>query len=46
MREILVDQYGLKGRFTVIPTGIDLEAYRTAAGTGFAGGASGKRTRS
>jgi 1,2-diacylglycerol 3-alpha-glucosyltransferase len=32
MREILVDQYGLKGGFTVIPTGIDLEAYRTADG--------------
>lgn len=30
MRQILVDQYGLKDRFTVIPTGIDLEAYRTA----------------
>ncbi len=32
MREILVDQYGLKNNFTVIPTGIDLEAYRTASG--------------
>jgi 1,2-diacylglycerol 3-alpha-glucosyltransferase len=30
MRQILVDRYGLKDRFTVIPTGIDLEAYRTA----------------
>lgn len=33
MREILVKQYGLKNNFTVIPTGIDLEAYRTANGT-------------
>jgi glycosyltransferase involved in cell wall biosynthesis len=32
MREILVKQYGLKSNFTVIPTGIDLEAYRTASG--------------
>jgi glycosyltransferase involved in cell wall biosynthesis len=32
MREILVKQYGLKNNFTVIPTGIDLEAYRTASG--------------
>jgi 1,2-diacylglycerol 3-alpha-glucosyltransferase len=32
MREILVEQYGLKDRFTVIPTGIDLEAYQTASG--------------
>lgn len=32
MREILVKQYGLKNNFTVIPTGIDLEAYRTANG--------------
>ncbi len=32
MREILVDQYGLKDRFTVIPTGIDLEAYQIASG--------------
>ncbi|NQU29982.1 MAG: glycosyltransferase family 4 protein [Anaerolineae bacterium] len=30
MRDILVNQYGLKNNFTVIPTGIDLEAYRTA----------------
>ena len=32
MREILVNDYGLKSNFTVIPTGIDLEAYRTANG--------------
>jgi glycosyltransferase involved in cell wall biosynthesis len=32
MREILVDQYGLKDNFTVIPTGIDLDAYRNASG--------------
>lgn len=32
MREILVNNYGLKNNFTVIPTGIDLEAYRTANG--------------
>ncbi len=32
MREILVNDYGLKNNFTVIPTGIDLEAYRTANG--------------
>jgi 1,2-diacylglycerol 3-alpha-glucosyltransferase len=32
MREILITQYGLKDNFTVIPTGIDLEAYRTASG--------------
>ncbi|HUE99580.1 MAG TPA: glycosyltransferase [Anaerolineales bacterium] len=32
MREILVNDYGLKNNFTVIPTGIDLEAYRTASG--------------
>lgn len=32
MREILVNEYGLKNNFTVIPTGIDLEAYRTASG--------------
>jgi glycosyltransferase involved in cell wall biosynthesis len=32
MRERLVAEYGLKNRFTVIPTGIDLEAYRTANG--------------
>ena len=32
MREILVNDYGLKNKFTVIPTGIDLEAYRTASG--------------
>jgi glycosyltransferase involved in cell wall biosynthesis len=32
MREILVKQYGLKSNFTVIPTGIDLETYRSASG--------------
>ena len=30
MREILVREYGLKNKYTVIPTGIDLEAYRNA----------------
>jgi 1,2-diacylglycerol 3-alpha-glucosyltransferase len=32
MREILVKQYGLKNNFTVIPTGVDLDAYRAASG--------------
>jgi 1,2-diacylglycerol 3-alpha-glucosyltransferase len=32
MREVLVNEYGLKDRFTVVPTGIDLEAYRTSSG--------------
>ncbi len=32
MRETLVNDYGLKNNFTVIPTGIDLEAYHTASG--------------
>jgi len=32
MREILVNDYGLKNNFTVIPTGIDLEAYRASSG--------------
>ena len=32
MRETLVNNYGLKNNFTVIPTGVDLEAYRTASG--------------
>jgi 1,2-diacylglycerol 3-alpha-glucosyltransferase len=32
MRDILVNDYGLKNNFTVIPTGIDLEAYRIASG--------------
>jgi 1,2-diacylglycerol 3-alpha-glucosyltransferase len=32
MREILVNNYGLKNNFTVIPTGIDLDLYRTASG--------------
>jgi len=32
MKEILVRDYGLRDRFTVIPTGIDLEPYRAADG--------------
>ena len=32
MRDTLVNEYGLKNNFTVIPTGINLEAYRTASG--------------
>lgn len=32
MRDTLVNEYGLKNNFTVIPTGIDLEAYQTASG--------------
>jgi glycosyltransferase involved in cell wall biosynthesis len=32
MREILVNEYGLKNNFTVIPTGIELEAYQMASG--------------
>ncbi|MBC7878455.1 MAG: glycosyltransferase family 4 protein [Anaerolineales bacterium] len=32
MRDTLVNQYGLKNNYTVIPTGIDLEAYTTASG--------------
>jgi 1,2-diacylglycerol 3-alpha-glucosyltransferase len=32
MREILINQYGLKNNFTVIPTGIELGAYQTANG--------------
>lgn len=32
MRETLVNHYGLKNNFTVIPTGVDLEAYRNASG--------------
>ena len=32
MRDILVNEYGLKNNFTVIPTGIDLDAYRTVSG--------------
>jgi len=32
MRDILVNEYGLKSNFTVIPTGIDLDAYRTVSG--------------
>jgi glycosyltransferase involved in cell wall biosynthesis len=32
MKDILVQDYGLEDRFTVIPTGIDLEPYREADG--------------
>lgn len=32
MRDTLVNQYGLKNNYTVIPTGIDIEAYKTASG--------------
>ena len=32
MKEILVGEYGLQNRFTVIPTGIDLEPYHSADG--------------
>lgn len=32
MKDILVRDYGLQERYTVIPTGIDLEPYRLAAG--------------
>ena len=32
MRDTLVNEYGLKNNFTVIPTGIDLDAYRTISG--------------
>lgn len=32
MRETLVNNYGLKNNFTVIPTGVDLDAYRSASG--------------
>lgn len=32
MKEILVRDYGLRDRFTVIPTGIDLEPYQTTDG--------------
>lgn len=32
MQETLVNEYGLKDNFTVIPTGIDLGAYQTADG--------------
>jgi len=32
MRDILVNEYGLKSNYTVIPTGINLEAYRSANG--------------
>jgi len=34
MKEILIRDYGLQDRFTVIPTGIDLEPYRSADGSG------------
>ena len=33
MREILVRDYGLQDRFTVIPTGIDLEPFRNSNGS-------------
>jgi len=33
MKDILVRDYGLEDRFTVIPTGIDLEPYRKADGS-------------
>ncbi len=32
MRDTLVNEYGLKNNFTVIPTGIDIETYRVASG--------------
>lgn len=32
MRDTLVNEYGLKNNFTVIPTGIDVEAYNNASG--------------
>lgn len=32
MKEILINDYGLRGLYTVIPTGIDLEPYRHADG--------------
>jgi glycosyltransferase involved in cell wall biosynthesis len=32
MRDTLVNEYGLKNNFTVIPTGIDLDLYRKASG--------------
>ena len=32
MKEILIREYGLRNRYTVIPTGIDLEPYRLADG--------------
>jgi 1,2-diacylglycerol 3-alpha-glucosyltransferase len=32
MKEIIVREYGLRDRFTVIPTGIDLEPYRITDG--------------
>ena len=32
MRDTLVNEYGLKNNFTVIPTGIDIKTYRTASG--------------
>lgn len=33
MKEIVVRKYGLKDRYSVIPTGINLEAFRRAEGT-------------
>lgn len=35
MKETLVRDYGLRDRYTVIPTGIDLELYRRAGGKAF-----------
>lgn len=32
MKEVLIRDYGLRDRYTVIPTGIDLEPYTTAEG--------------
>jgi glycosyltransferase involved in cell wall biosynthesis len=32
MKEILVNEYGLRGRYTVIPTGMDLEPFKQADG--------------
>jgi glycosyltransferase involved in cell wall biosynthesis len=32
MREILIDEYGLESRYTVIPTGIELEPFQQADG--------------
>ena len=33
MRSMLIDEYGLVDRFTVIPTGIDITPYKTANGS-------------
>lgn len=32
MRETLVNEYGLKNNYTVVPTGVDLQGYRAASG--------------